>query len=70
MKKPKPYGAYPWLLKGRRMLCDFLQCSPHSLGFYIDEGAPVALIGGILRADKLQLRQWFREYVASMRKEG
>jgi hypothetical protein len=63
-KQPRPYHSYPFILKTRAMIAEFLGCGVNQLDQYIAAGAPIIKIipqdnvNASYRADKLALRQW------------
>ncbi len=66
-RRQTAYEDFPWLLKGRRMMCEFLLCSPYTLSNLISAGAPISLVNGCLRAVKDELRVWHSGYLAKNR---
>ncbi len=61
MPRPKSYGSYPTVLRGRREIGEFMRVSVNAIPALIRAGAPIRQIDGIYLADKLGLRLWLQK---------
>ena len=63
-KQERPYHSYPFMLKTRAIIAEFLGCGVNNIDVFINAGAPIIKIlppgntDAMYRADKLALRQW------------